>query len=178
MQVNQSAQPEAELKAALDNFETSIATPIVAGDSATWIEDVERSWAEAAAQVHYHVKHLHPRQFEEIAAQDPELLPRVDVLQAEDAAIEDQRGKLSQSVTRLAQHVPRMQPDEEKALKYTKPFVDEATAFVARVPSRLWVCRRGTWKPSIVTAGPWIRLFSQLEVTGNRRLSGAARPRL
>jgi hypothetical protein len=133
MQAQQTPQPEAKLKSALDALETSIATPIVAGDLAAWIDEVTRSWAVAAAQIHDHVNELHPRQFEDIAEQDPELLPRVDALKAEDAAIEAQGDKLSHAVVRLAQHVPRMEPDEEKAMKFTKSFSDELTLFIVRV---------------------------------------------
>ena len=133
MNADNSPQPEAELKTALDVLETSIATPIVAGDLAAWIGDVEQSWSDAAAQIHCHVQQMHPRQFEEIAEQDLELLPQIDMLKAEDAAIERQREKLSQEVTRLAQHLPRLEPDEEKAMKHTKSFVDEVTRFIARV---------------------------------------------
>jgi hypothetical protein len=133
MQAQHSSQPDAELKSALDALETSVATPIVAGDLAAWIDDVKNSWTRAATQIKDHIDDLHPRQFAEIAEQDPELLPRVDALKAEDASIKVQLIKLDSSVARLAQHVPRLEPDEEKALRYTKGFVDESMLFISRV---------------------------------------------
>lgn len=127
------SNPEGELKSLLDAFETNLVTPIVSGELASWIDEVQTAWTETTAQVHYHTTHLHPRQYEEIAKQDPELLPRIELLKAEDAAIEDQREKLNQVVVRLSQHAPKLEPDEEKAQKHTKSLIDDGTAFVARV---------------------------------------------
>src|SRR5882757_9486319 len=106
------ANPELELKTALDNFERSLATPIISGELSPWLVDVQKSWSEAGAQTHFHVKHLHARQYEEIAKQDPELLPRLDLLKAEDTAIEQLRDQLNQTVVRVAQHAPTFEPDE------------------------------------------------------------------
>ena len=60
------------------------------------VDQVQKAWADAAAQIQYHTKHLHPRQYEAIAKQDPELLPRVELLRTDDAVIEEQREKLNQ----------------------------------------------------------------------------------
>jgi hypothetical protein len=125
--------PEAELKLAIDKLETALVTPIVPGELAGWVDQVQNTWREAAAEIHYHVKHLHPRQFEQIAKQDPELLPRVDQMKAEDTAIEQQRDRINQMVIRVAEHAPELEPDEEKAQKYTKSLVDDGTSFIARV---------------------------------------------
>src|SRR5437016_1539984 len=125
--------PESDLRTALASFETNLTTPIVSGDLAAWLEDVQASWSEASAQIHYHVKHLHPRQYGEIAKQDPELLPRIELLKAEDDAIEQQREQVASAVSRVSQHVPKLEPDEEKAQKHTKTLIDDGTAFLARV---------------------------------------------
>jgi hypothetical protein len=122
-----------DLKIALANFETSLVTPIVSGDMTAWIEEVQKVWAEASAQIHYHIKHLHPRQYDEIGNQDPELLPRIELLKAEDEAIEQQREQIASAVGRVAQHVPKLEPDEEKAQKHTKSLVDDGTGFLSRI---------------------------------------------
>jgi hypothetical protein len=122
-----------DLKTVLTTFETSLLTPTVSGELASWLKEVQKSWEEASVQIHFHVKHLHPRQYDEIAKQDPELLPRIDQLRAEDEAIELQRAQLAQSIGRMGQHVPKMEPDEEKAQKYTKAIIDNGTAFVTQV---------------------------------------------
>jgi len=92
-----------------------------------------KAWSEAGAQTHFHTKHLHGRQYDEIAKQDPELLPRLDLLKAEDAAIEQLRDQLNQTVIRVAKHAPSFEPDEEKAQKFTKTLIDDGLAFVIRV---------------------------------------------
>jgi hypothetical protein len=122
-----------ELKSVLTEFETSLLRPTVSGELTSWLEEVQKSWDKASAQIHYHVKHLHPRQYDEIAQQDPELLPRIDQLRAEDQVIEQQREQLSQAIGRVGQHVPKMEPDEEKAQKHTKTIVDAGTAFLTQV---------------------------------------------
>jgi hypothetical protein len=122
-----------DLKLVLAAFETSLATPIVSGELPRWIEEVQHAWEHTSAEIHDQVKHLHPRQFEQISSQDPELLPRVEQLKAEDEAIEQDRERLNQAVRRVSQHAPKMEPDEEKAQKYTKSLVDEGMAFIARV---------------------------------------------
>src|SRR4051794_24307564 len=134
-----SDQPKAtnnshdDLMAVLTKFETSLLTPTISGELPSWLEEVQKSWEEASAQIHFHIKHLHPRQYDEISRQDPELLPKIEQLQAEDEAIEQQREQLSQSIGRVGQHVLRMEPDEEKAHKHTKAIVDSGTAFLIQV---------------------------------------------
>jgi hypothetical protein len=122
-----------DLKASLDAVETSLATPVVSGELAEWLDTVQKTWAEASAQIHFQVTQAHARQYEQISKADPELLPRVEQLQAEDQAIEQQRNQLSQSVRRTAQHAPKLEPDEEKALQHIRKLVDDGAALIARV---------------------------------------------
>jgi hypothetical protein len=124
---------EDDLKTALAKFESNLVSPIVSGELASWIDDVKTGWSEASEQIHYHIKHLHPRQFDEIGTQDPELLPRIELLKAEDDAIEEQRKQLSTTMDRVTQHAPKLEPDEEKAQKHTQTLVDDGTAFLTRV---------------------------------------------
>jgi hypothetical protein len=135
-----SDRPKAEsnhspdaLKTVLSTFETSLLTPTVSGELASWLEEVQKSWDQASTEIHFHVKHLHPRQFDEISKQDPELFPKIEQLQAEDEAIEQQRELLAQLIGRVGQHAPKLEPDEEKAEKYTKTIVDQGTAFITQV---------------------------------------------
>ena len=122
-----------DLNAVLTKFETNLLRPAISGELASWLEDVQKSWEEASAQIHYYIKHLHPRQYDEIAKQDPELLPRIEQLRADDEAIEQQRSKLSKSIGRVGEHAAKLEPDEEKAEKYTKAIVEDGTAFIIRV---------------------------------------------
>jgi hypothetical protein len=125
--------PERELKSSLDAFEEALLTPIVSGELPAWAQNVKSTWAEASAQVSYHVKQLHPRQYEEIAAQDPELLPRIEVLKQEDCALEQRRDELSEAIGRVTTHIPELEPDEAKAASFTQELIDSSIQFIASV---------------------------------------------
>jgi hypothetical protein len=124
---------DTELRAALTAFETSLATPLVSGELAKWTETVKSAWEPTSQQVQHHAECDHPSQYEEIGGADPELLPRVEQLQSEDRAIEQDRHSLDQLVTRIASHLPKLEPDEEKAQQHVKKLVDEGIAFITRV---------------------------------------------
>ncbi|HEX5472847.1 MAG TPA: hypothetical protein VFW73_13230 [Lacipirellulaceae bacterium] len=130
---DKSSDPQTHLRNALADFEAALETPIVSGDLANWIDQIRQMWAGASTQVHYHIKQLHPRQYEEMAKQDAEMLTRIDLLKAEDKAIESQRDQLAREIDRVAEHAPKLEPDEEKAQQHTKRVVDDAMAFLARV---------------------------------------------
>ena len=128
-----STTAEDELKVVLAAFETSLATPVVSGELTEWLDAVKQSWTEASEKIRYQAKHEHSRQFEQIAKADPELLPRVEQLQAEDTVIERDLETLSQIILSTSAHVPKLEPDEEKALHHIKRLVDEGMAFILRV---------------------------------------------
>jgi len=129
--------PEAQLKIALEAFEVACLRPIVAGELHSWVEHLKEEWCKANRQIEMHTKELHPRQYDEIAKQDPELFARIDQMRAEDALIDGERARVDQSVVRLAEHLPKMEPDEEKAKVRASTFVDEASAFLARVRKQM-----------------------------------------
>jgi hypothetical protein len=138
-----SVEAEAAFKSAVDDFERSLLRPLLSGELPNWVKEVHQDWREAASHIHYQIKHQHPRQYEEIAQQDPELLPRIDLLKREDAAIEVERETINQAVDRVAEHLPKLEPDEGKAEKFTKPLIDDGMAFIARV--RKQVIAVQTW---------------------------------
>jgi hypothetical protein len=133
MDVPTVENPEARLKAALDAFESDLLRPVVSGDFARWVHELKRSWDDAVEQICVHATVLHPQQYDQISKQDLELLPRIDLLKAEDVAIEYDCEKLNQAIGRLAQHAPKLEPDEVKGQKHAKGVVDAATTLIARV---------------------------------------------
>ena len=130
---SKAANPESELRAALTAYETSVTTPVVSGELLDWVENVQKTWAEASNQVRRQLAELHPRQYQQIAQQDAGLLPEVEKLKAEDEAIEKCRSQLDHTVMRVAQHVPGVEPDEGKADSILKMLVDDSVSFVTRV---------------------------------------------
>ena len=125
--------PEVDLKEALTALEESVLTPIVPGELPTWAEQVQATWTEASAQIHRHVKQLHPRQYEEIAEQDPELLPRIELLKEEDQTIEVECEEFNKLISRVTRYTPELEPDEGKASRDIQSLADGATRFISRV---------------------------------------------
>jgi hypothetical protein len=123
---------ECDLKTALTAFETSLSTPIVSGELASWVGEVAKAWKTASATIHDCMTVVHPRQYEEMAEEDLELLPQIERLKAEDEAIERERERIGNMVERDAQHVPKLEPDEAKAQKHVQNLIDEGLAFVMR----------------------------------------------
>jgi hypothetical protein len=132
-QPSHSSNHESDLKEALTALEVSVLTPIVPGELPTWAEQVQATWTEASAQIHHHVKQLHPRQYEEIAEQDPELLPRIELLKVEDQAIALECEEFNKLIGRVTRYTPEVEPDEGKASRDIQSLVDGATQFISRV---------------------------------------------
>ena len=124
---------ESDLKEALTGFEESVLTPVVPGELPTWAEQVQAAWNEASAQVHHQVQQLHPRQYEQIVEQDPELLPRIELLKNEDQAIEVECDELHKLISRVTRCTPEVEPDEGKASHDIQSLLDGATQFISRV---------------------------------------------
>jgi hypothetical protein len=129
--------PAIQIRNALESFEVSCLRPIVSGELQSWVDHLKEEWRKANIQIELHTRQLHPRQYEEIAKQDPELFARVDQLKAEDAVVDTERARLDQSVAQLAEHLPRLEPDEERAKVRASTFVDDAMAFLAHVRKQL-----------------------------------------
>ena len=124
---------EDELRDALTAFETSVTTPVVSGDLAEWAERAKRTWAEASAQIERQTRELHPRQYEEISNADAGLFQQIELLKAEDEAIDKERERLNRTLLRVGEHIPKLEPDEGKAEPMVESIVEEAVAYVARV---------------------------------------------
>ncbi len=134
---------DSELKTALAAFETALSTPILSGELAAWVAEVDKTWNEASAQIRGQLTRLHPRQYEEMAEEDQEILPQIERLKAEDEAIAEQCEHFDRMVGRDAQHVPKLEPDEAKAQKHVQQLIDEGLDFVQRV--RKQEVAVGTW---------------------------------
>jgi hypothetical protein len=128
-----ATNPESELRSALTAFETSVATPVVSGELPDWVENVQKTWAEASNQVQRHLSELHPRQYQQISQEDPALFHQIEKMKAEDEALKATCSKLDQLVRRVAQHVPGVEPDEGKADSILKSLIDDSLSFVTRV---------------------------------------------
>lgn len=127
------ATSDTELKTALDAFEKALLTPIISGDLGVWFEHLQSTSDDAAEKLRREVTDFHPEEFEEIGNQDPELLSQIDRLREEDCAILSAFDKFRHTVERAVQQSPKLEPDEEKALKLTTALVNEGVMLVARI---------------------------------------------
>jgi hypothetical protein len=128
-----STDPEHDLRAALDAFETSLAIPVVSGELDAWSQQVRTTWAEASEQVDLHLSELHPKQFKQIAKEDPELLSQVDNMKAEDAALAGCQASINRLVEELSKLAPAVEPDERKFHEYNARLIKDGIEFVGRV---------------------------------------------
>jgi hypothetical protein len=124
---------DSALRDALASFETSVTTPVISGELSDWMEKLRKSWSAASMQMKVHAQALHPGQYEEIAAADAALLRQVELLKAEDEAIEKDRQKFDQTIVRMAEHLPKLEPDEAKAQPHIQSMMDQGIALVTRV---------------------------------------------
>jgi len=131
--VTTHAEPELELKASLDRFETRLNTPMIAGELIGWADALQGEWSDFTAHVRQHLAELHPQLYQQISAEDPELLPRTEKLRAEDAEIVNDSEVFDRLLHHFADHAPRFEPDEEKIANHTKSLVDKGVALVNRV---------------------------------------------
>jgi hypothetical protein len=122
-----------DLRGALETFETSLATPIVSGELTVWSDHVRAAWTRLLPLVRKQLTKLHPKQYDEITGQDPELFAQIDKLKAEDAALDECSRGLDQTTERVAKLAPLVEPDERKFSEHMAHLQKHGTEFVARV---------------------------------------------
>jgi hypothetical protein len=125
--------PETALRDALTAFEISVTTPVVSGELSDWIDKVKKCWSPAAERMRQEIKDNHPQVFGEIAETDAALLRQVELLKTEDEAIASDLAELDQTMSRLVEHLPKMEPDEAKAQPHIQKLVEKSVALVTRV---------------------------------------------
>jgi len=121
-----------DLRSVLETFETRLDTPIISGELAAWASAVSKAWSDVAAQVQRSCER-HRDQFQQMATEDPELLPIVQQLQAEDDAIRQQIRKLTDEVNRVARRAEQVEPHEGELDPQVEALRDRGVAFLNRV---------------------------------------------
>jgi len=131
--MSSATHTDQDLKSSLERFENCLITPVMSGELISWVDETKTAWTEAFAQVRQHVSEFHPRQYKQISKEDPELLPKTEKLQAEDALIEDDAEEFERLLHRFAEHAPKFEPDEEKIATHMKSLIDDGVEFITRV---------------------------------------------
>ena len=143
MNTNTMHDPDIELRSVLDALETCLAIPIVAGELDEWSDQVHAAWAAADVQIERQLTQLHPKQFKQIAKEDPELSAQVEKLKAEDEALEAERSRLARLVDETARLAPLVEPHEQKFNESTAQLVNGGIAFIGRFKKQQVAL--GTW---------------------------------
>jgi hypothetical protein len=90
MATNEACDDEAVLREKLATCEQSLETPLVSGEMLSWLKAIERSLAEVDDAFRLRADRVHALLYREIAAQDPDLLSRVQDMQREEADLKTQ----------------------------------------------------------------------------------------
>jgi hypothetical protein len=121
------------LEAVLTQFEKAVLSPVVPGELAEWTnaalertEELQAALAENAISVHHEL-------YETIAEADPEMLSKVEQLQAEDDAILASAGEVLEMAKTMRTVAGSIVPDEERARKLLEGFLAAAAALIIRV---------------------------------------------
>lgn len=123
-------QNDAFLKA-LEDFETSLETPVMPGDLTGWVTTVKRAYETLGAMLRDDVPLKHATVYAAIAREDQELANRVEKLRATDEqlAMVD-FGIVECSIQQLLDRAESAEQDELKASRLREDVVKQALAFV------------------------------------------------
>lgn len=122
-----------ELQDALDRFETSVEMPFVPGEMERWTAAVETAWVELIPRLNWLLTERHPQQYQEIGAEDPELLGRIDQLRDEDDSIQLAAVEFGRRIPKTRSAIEAVEPDEAKLKPAVETIVRDASQFVFRI---------------------------------------------
>lgn len=117
----------------LDGLEQQLETPVVPGELESWTGEAQLAMARLAHALRHRVEDVHDEQLAEIAAEDAELVIRVEALRGEDEALLEEVDRLRSRAAKLNEAAPRAEPNERRLGRGVDAFVEEALAFVIRV---------------------------------------------
>jgi hypothetical protein len=123
----------AELSEALTQAETALLTPVVSGELETWATTVQETTQLASERLPIYLKHvLHP-EYAEIAKTDPELLPRVEQLIAEDQSLLVDQDAFRTEVNDFAKRASHIKKDEAQVAAERSKLEQKGLAIILRI---------------------------------------------
>lgn len=99
---------------AIQEFESQFATPVVPGELISWVAQAQQCAAELQSAFEVRNRSSYSRQLEEIGRQDPELLPRVQQLQAAGDELLARFDKLERVLAALSTPTDKLQDRESQ----------------------------------------------------------------
>jgi hypothetical protein len=125
-----AAEPGKALQSALARLETALLTPLVSGELTTWVENARHALGELEADLWRQWDEVHPDHFRSIAAQDSEMLPRIEKLRDEDEQVKQAFLRIKQRFDELDVRSQRVEPDEARVGKHLSELTDDALAMI------------------------------------------------
>jgi hypothetical protein len=122
-----------ELEAVLIQFEKAVLSPVVPGELSDWTKEAFERTEELPAVLAENAKSVHDEICDTISVADPEMLPRIESLHAEDDAIIASARELLEMAKTVRTVAGSVVPDEERARKLVDGFTTAASALIIRV---------------------------------------------
>src|SRR5262245_37364276 len=125
-----AAKSCAELNEWLARLETSLLTPVVSGELESWARTVQEAAEGLSRRLPTYLKSvLHP-QYADIARSDPELLPRVEQLIAEDQNVVLEQDAFRKRAGEFAARASQIKKDEAQVTSERTTLEQEGIALV------------------------------------------------
>ena len=121
------------LDEALKKLETALLTPVVSGELAGWVQAVKLSSQELGVQLNDFLQSEQRRQYRQIAAEDAELLVRVQRLASEDEELIAAHKEFALSLDKLAEMVSVADRHESRAEEQRSDLEKRGTDLILRI---------------------------------------------
>lgn len=124
---------EDRMQAALSGFENNVNAPVVPGEAANWLDQVQASLNELKDTYVEQVDEGHVAAFRQIRDEDPEMLRRVEQMRTEDREISGEFDAVRRRLELLESVTRRVRQDEKRVESAVAEFVPLGQALVARI---------------------------------------------
>lgn len=121
------------LNEALTRLETSLLTPVVSGELASWVRAVQQAAGELGARLKSYLGSTQRSQYRQISASDSELLARVQQLAQEDQELLADFAQLEKNLDKLAQMVSAADKHESRAQEQRSDLEKQGIGLVLRI---------------------------------------------
>lgn len=116
---------------ALQDFETSLATPVISGELITWATNALRVCEHLGELMREDVQRKHAALYASIAREDPELSSRIEKLRATDEQLLlVDYGNVLMSLKQVLDHAQSAEQDEMKVSRHRVDMVQRSLLFV------------------------------------------------
>jgi hypothetical protein len=122
-----------QLRTALDKLEQCMETPVVPGQLGPWLQACRDLWVDVESSLQQRIDEGHADLLADIAAQDPELLPRVEQLLEEDIVLLKKSRQLRNDADWLSAGCRQEHANQQKIDDQLRQFTKESLEWVMRI---------------------------------------------